>query len=103
MPSNSPVSLTHDEHVVRDALEAIRLVPTPTWGRDELHAGDMWNSNSVIAWVLTVTGLHERAGYPPGRAPGWHAGITVADRNNDHPAAATIPDRSFPGRETRHP
>ena len=77
-----PVDLTHDESRIRAALEAVPSVPTPTWGRDELGAGEMWNSNSVIAWVLGVTGLHPHAGVPPapGRAPGWDAGITVAGR-----------------------
>ena len=57
-------------------------VPTPVWGRDELRAGEMWNSNSVVAWVLTRIGLHADAGQPPnhGRAPGWKAGVTVAQR-----------------------
>lgn len=79
-----PVELTRDESMVRAALEAVPSVPTPTWGRDELRAGDMWNSNSVIAWVLAVTGLHTRAGGPPvsGRAPGWDAGITIAGRRS---------------------
>ena len=79
---DGPVQLTRDESVVRAALDAIPSVPTPTWGRDELRAGEMWNSNSVVAWVLAVTGLHTRAGEPPvpGRAPGWDAGLTVAGR-----------------------
>ena len=79
---DGPVELTRDESVVRAALDAVRSVPTPTWGRDELRAGEMWNSNSVIAWVLAVTGLDAHAGEPPdpGRAPGWDAGITIAGR-----------------------
>ena len=83
---DGPNELTRDESVVRAALDAVPSVPTPTWGRDELRAGDMWNSNSVIAWVLGVTGLHSHAGQPPapGRAPGWDAGVTIAGRRGTH-------------------
>jgi hypothetical protein len=35
-------------------LDLIGQVPTPAWGRDELATGDMWNSNSVIAWVIAL-------------------------------------------------
>jgi hypothetical protein len=52
------------------------------WGRDELAAGEMWNSNSVVAWLLVVSGLRAEAVSPPrsGRAPGWNAGVVVARR-----------------------
>jgi hypothetical protein len=42
----------------------------------------MWNSNSVIAWLLERTGLPAADLFPPagGRAPGWKAGIAVARR-----------------------
>ena len=42
------------------------------WGRDELHAGEMWNSNSLIAWLLARSGHHPDAIEMParGRAPG---------------------------------
>jgi hypothetical protein len=57
-------------------------VPTPVWGRDELHAGEMWNSNSVISWLLMRSGLGTDGIRPPrgGRAPGWDAGLAVAGR-----------------------
>lgn len=63
-------------------LELVPLVPTPVWGRDELQAGEMWNSNSVIAWLLATGGFEVDSIRPPagGRAPGWAAGITVARR-----------------------
>jgi hypothetical protein len=55
----------------------------PVWGRDELNAGEMWNSNSMIAWLIATTGLSTRHLRPPprGRAPGWHAGLEVARRD----------------------
>ena len=57
-------------------------VPTPVWGRDELRTGEMWNSNSVISWLLIRSGIGVDGIVPPpnGRAPGWKAGVTIADR-----------------------
>lgn len=57
-------------------------VPMPVWGRDELDAGEMWNSNSLTSWLICRSGLHvETIRLPPGgRAPGWHAGVVVARR-----------------------
>ena len=65
------------------SLGRLPQVPTPVWGRDELRTGEMWNSNSVVSWVLTSTGLADAAGVPPGggRAPGWSAGIKVANQD----------------------
>ena len=49
------------------------------WGRDELQTGDMWNSNSVISWLIARAHLLVDVALPPhGRAPGWAAGIRVA-------------------------
>lgn len=46
-------------------------------GRDEIHAGDMWTSNSVISWLLERSGISIEAIQPPpgGRAAGWQAGL----------------------------
>jgi hypothetical protein len=57
-------------------------VPPLVWGRDEAGVGDMWNSNSLIAFVLTRAGIDAQRLEPPqgGRAPGWQAGIDVALR-----------------------
>jgi len=67
----SPVRITNEADLVDQVLESVPLVPTQVWGRDELHAGEMWNSNSVVAWLLTRTGLLTAAGRPPlgGRDP----------------------------------
>ncbi len=77
-----PVGLTSDLAAACRVLEVLPSVPTPVWGRDELHAGEMWNSNSVVAWVLTRSGFDTTRVRPPpgGRAPGWDAGVTVAAR-----------------------
>ena len=78
---DSPVRLTDDPALARRVLETLPSIPTPVWGRDEARAGEMWNSNSVIAWVLTRSGIELDAVRPPpdGRAPGWEAGRIVAD------------------------
>jgi hypothetical protein len=78
----SPVRITAEPAVIERVLELVTLVPTPVWGRDEINAGEMWNSNSVISWVLTRAGLGDAAGVPPdgGRAPGWDAGVLAAQR-----------------------
>lgn len=61
-------------------LDRVPSVPALTWGRDELGAGEMWNSNSMVAWLLAGSG-HDLAGVAPpsgGRAPGWAAGQALA-------------------------
>src|SRR5207244_1946876 len=74
--------LTEDPQIACRLLEVLPTVPTPVWGRDELNAGDMWNSNSMIGWVITTAGLPTSDLRPPvhGRAPGWNAGIAIAGR-----------------------
>jgi hypothetical protein len=79
----SPVRLVGDADQANRILDLLPSVPTPTWGRDELRAGEMWNSNSVTAWVLARGGVDIDGLTPPvgGRAPGWDAGIRVPDRH----------------------
>jgi hypothetical protein len=78
----SPVGLTDDAPTARALLALVPSVPTPVWGRDELHAGEGWNSNSTISWLVARAGLDAASvPLPPGgRAPGWDAGIAVAAR-----------------------
>jgi len=77
----SPRRLTSDPRDAHRLLDVIATVPRPVWGRDELKAGEMWNSNSVIAWVIATAGLSTEIQPPPrGRAPGWDSGLTVARR-----------------------
>ncbi len=79
---DSPRRLTDDPECARRLLDLVPALPTPVWGRDELAAGEMWNSNSVIAWLLASSGLSPESIQPPagGRAPGWNAGVVVARR-----------------------
>ncbi|MFI7589149.1 hypothetical protein ACIB24_18960 [Spongisporangium articulatum] len=55
-----------DERVLRLVAE----LPLLTWGRDESGAGEMWNSNSVVSWLLTRAGVDTGVLGPPddGRA-----------------------------------
>jgi hypothetical protein len=78
----APVRVTDDPVVAQRVLELLPSVPTPTWGRDEFGAGEMWSCNSIISWVLTRGGLDTEGITLPahGRAPGWDAGIAVARR-----------------------
>jgi hypothetical protein len=75
-----PQVLTGDDDVARRILDLAPTFPTATWGRDELRTGDMWNSNSLIAWLLSCAGIPagDLALPPRGRAPGWAAGLAVA-------------------------
>lgn len=77
---DSPCHLSDDPADARRLLELARRVPCLVWGRDELGAGEMWNSNSIVAWLLASTGLDVESIQPPvgGRAPGWKAGIVAA-------------------------
>jgi hypothetical protein len=79
-------------------------VPTPTWGRDELDTGDMWNSNSVISWLLVQAGVGVDAIRPPagGRAPGWDAGLVVARRAGGHGSEASEDTFAMHPRSDRH-
>jgi hypothetical protein len=79
---DSPRRLSEDPAAARRVLDLVGAVPALVWGRDELGVGDMWNSNSVISWLLERAGLPAEGVSPPagGRAPGWAAGIAAARR-----------------------
>ena len=78
----SPIRLTDDPRIAQRLWDRVPDLPTPVWGRDELGAGEMWNSNSIVSWLIVRSGLPIEAIHPPGggRAPGWNAGIVVAQR-----------------------
>ncbi|WP_037496309.1 hypothetical protein [Solirubrobacter soli] len=75
-----PRRLTDDPVIAARVLELVPSVPPLVWGRDELGTGDMWNSNSVIAWLVCRAGIDIDGVHPPagGRAPGWRAGVVAA-------------------------
>jgi hypothetical protein len=78
----SPQRLSTDPEQAARVRDLTRVVPTPTWGRDELRTGEMWNSNSVVAWLLARGGVDPSTARLPagGRAPGWDAGLVAAGR-----------------------
>jgi hypothetical protein len=79
---DSPRPLTNDPEMAQHVIDLAPSVPTHVWGRNTLNAGEMWNSNSAISWLLTHSGIDTPAIHPPagGRAPGWTAGVVVARR-----------------------
>ena len=81
---DSPQRLTDDPDAARRILELTADVPRLVWGRDELGVGDMWNSNSLVSWLLARSGLTPASLQPPagGRAPGWQAGLVAALRED---------------------
>ncbi len=83
--ATATTTLSLDRDDARRILDLVPSVPTPVWGRDELNAGEMWNSNSVTSWILRSAGIDTSRLGPPdgGRAPGWDAGLVVAARAHD--------------------
>lgn len=78
----SPQRLSRDADQAHRVLDLVPSVPSLVWGRDELGIGEMWNSNSVVSWLL-VSGAVPLDGvrFPMGgRAPGWDSGIAIARR-----------------------
>jgi hypothetical protein len=47
---DSPQRLGGDLRDARRLLELMPQMPALVWGRDELGASEMWNSNSMTAW-----------------------------------------------------
>lgn len=79
---DSPQLVSCDPERAQAVLQLVGDAPPLTWGRDELGSGDMWNSNSLVSWLLTRTGHDMSVIAPPrgGRAPGWDAGIFLAGK-----------------------
>ena len=77
---DSPVRISEEPGRVAAVLDLVARCPAYTWGRDELRCGDMWNSTSLVAWLLASTADDVAGIRPPrgGRAPGWDAGLTLA-------------------------
>ena len=89
----SPQRLTDDPDTGRRLLDLVPHVPMAVWGRDELRAGEMWNSNSLVAWLIARSGLPTESIHPPagGRAPGWSAGLVVARRQETQLDSLAVP------------
>jgi hypothetical protein len=82
-----PRRVSTDEQVAHRVLALAPSFPTCVWGRDEQGVGEMWNSNSLVAWLLVSAGIAAAALEPPpgGRAPGWAAGVAVASSHQSRP------------------
>jgi len=95
----SPQRLSDDPQTARHLLDLVGSLPSPVWGRDELGTGEMWNSNSVVSWLLARGGLPVEEIRPPagGRAPGWRAGLVTARRQ----APGLLSAGAAPGRSRR--
>jgi hypothetical protein len=65
----------------------VELAPTPD--RDDsdrgvVAEGAMWNSNSLISWLIAAGGLDDSMQPPAGgRAPDWNAGLVLGRRHRD--------------------
>ena len=91
----SPIRVTGDVNVALRVFDVLPQVPGRMWGRDELHAGEMWTCNSIISWALTAAGV-DTAGIPlpaHARAPGWDAGTEVGRRGPGRAAHCCAADR----------
>ncbi|MBI5088140.1 MAG: hypothetical protein HZB15_04565 [Actinobacteria bacterium] len=84
-----PVRVSDDVEIARRIVAELPHIPSPVWGRDELAAGEMWNSNSVVSWALARGGVDVASIALPvdGRAPGWDAGRIVAARESARESA----------------
>ena len=108
----SPRRLSADSGCARQLLNLVPEFPNATWGRDEQRTGEMWNSNSLTAWLLARSGHNTDRLYPPprGRAPGWSAGLCVARRQltaiavgTSEPTSAVGPTSTLPTPQGERP
>ncbi len=77
-----PQRITGDVAFAERVLAVLPAMTPHVWGRKAPGTGEMWNSNSTISWALTRSGFLAKNLEPPagGRAPGWHAGVAVAEQ-----------------------
>ena len=96
----SPQRISDDETTAHRVLDLVSSVPSLTWGRKPSDCDEMWNSNSVISWLLSRSGLNMHEIRPPtfGRAPGWATGIALAGRSE---ASALRSGREYPVRSAK--
>lgn len=74
-----PAIVADDDGTAQSVLRHAHEVPALTWGRQVPPTRDMWNSNSLVSWLLRVSGVPIADLSPPsgGRAPGWGAGLAL--------------------------
>ena len=88
----SPRSLSDDPALSQRILDSVPLVPTPTWGRDELRTGEMWNSNSLISSLLVSAGVAIEQILPPAGA-GHPDGTQALPWRRERPRRVRSSDR----------
>jgi len=78
--TDGPVRVSRSPQQAAQLLDLVAEVPAHVWGRKVPDTEEMWNSNSVVSWLLTRAGLDVDGLALPqgGRAPGWRSGINVA-------------------------
>lgn len=78
--ATTPLPVGEAADTAERVVAAVDAIPAHRWGRDDLGVGEMWNSNSVISFVLATAGVPVVDLDPPtdGRAPGWTSGIAAA-------------------------
>lgn len=78
--TGEPDVLATDCDTADSLLQLTSTIPRYTWGRRRPGTGEMWTSDSVVAWLLVRASIDVAGvGPPPGtRAPGWDAGLLVA-------------------------
>lgn len=89
---DSPVRLSDECGRVQRLFDISPAVPRHVWGRRVAGTREMWTSDSVISWLLVMSGIDLSRVGPPrgGRAPGWYAGLDVARRDPPVSPAAEI-------------
>ena len=95
---NGPVAIDAETEVARRILELVPQFPTRVWGRYAApDSGDMWNSNSLISWLLVRAGVDVTHTRPPagGRGPGsvYVGASRSIERDQLAQAGGLIPDR----------
>jgi hypothetical protein len=77
-----PIRLAGNRDLAQRMLDLAPAVPPYVWGRRVNGTSEMWTSASVVSWMLMQAGIDARSIAIPegGRAPGWDAGIEVAER-----------------------
>jgi hypothetical protein len=66
---DSPRRVSADAARARRVLDLAPRFRTYTWGLDEQRTGDMWNSNSLVSWLLVRSGHDVTLLTPPAGGP----------------------------------
>jgi hypothetical protein len=90
------VRLPTDASRAGQLLDLVARVPHATRGRDEQQLGEMWNSNSLLSWLLASSGPRPDEGCPALRRPRSRLGCWAGAGKPT--AAAPSTDQQLPTR-----